>query len=141
VGQSIRAEAANQQQLPKTNRKRTLPFAVKLLGALVFVPVTTVLAQSPKDSPAPVASPGPSKTELTEVAKTGENHKLLAGMTGTRAFVGKHTFPGPAKRTFEFKGTVVKKALLNGRYFMTETTGAPQKWRGQTANWCPTAKK
>ncbi|NML67989.1 DUF1579 domain-containing protein [Hymenobacter sp. RP-2-7] len=104
------------------------PFARNLLGVLAWAPLAMpVLAQSQKDAPLPATNPGPSQAELTEVATPDENHQLLASLSGTWAFVGRHTLPGPAKRTFEFRGTVVRTALLNGRYFRTETTGAPLK--------------
>ena len=62
--------------------------------------------------------------EFIELSKTNENHKLLAGMAGTWSFTGKHIFPDPNVKLFEFTGTITKKASLDGRYFITETASA-----------------
>jgi hypothetical protein len=88
-------------------------FVVLVLAAMA----TPVFSQNKKDSPA-----DEKQKQFVELSKTNENHKLLAGMTGTWSFEGKHIFPDPAMKPFEFRGTIIKKSLLGGRYFITETT-------------------
>jgi acetyl esterase/lipase len=60
-----------------------------------------------------------------ELSRTGENHKLLAKLAGTWAYTGKH-FPAhaaPSAKIPEFKGTLVRSEIWEGRYFISETTG------------------
>lgn len=57
-----------------------------------------------------------------ELSKTGENHKLLYTLAGNWNFTGKHFLPDPNK-PLQFKGTAVRKPIMDGRYFMVETTG------------------
>lgn len=69
--------------------------------------------------------------QFIELSKTNENHKLLAGLTGKWSFDGKHISPDPAVKPFEFKGTIVRKSLMNDRYFTTETSSngqMPMPW-------------
>jgi len=70
----------------------------------------------------------PSEAEMKqmmELAKPGENHKLLATMAGTWSYnITMWMAPGapPSKST----GTGVRKAIMGGRYFTFEVTGKMQ---------------
>ncbi|WP_198172689.1 DUF1579 family protein [Hymenobacter ginkgonis] len=105
-----------------------LAFTIRLLGVLGCLAGTLpAVAQNQKASAPSGAPTPPDKAMLVELSKLNENHKLLASLAGNWSFVGKHTFPGPAKKTVEFNGNVVKKELWGGRYLETETTGIPRK--------------
>jgi hypothetical protein len=58
-----------------------------------------------------------------ELSKTGKNHELLASITGKWTFVGRHFSPDPNQKPFEFKAKAERKAVMDGRYFIVETTG------------------
>jgi hypothetical protein len=64
-----------------------------------------------------------SQANRIELSKTGKNHELLAGITGSWNFAGKHFSSDPAVKPIEFNGTAVRKAIMDGRYFIFETTG------------------
>lgn len=66
-----------------------------------------------------------SGEERVALSKTNENHQLLASITGSWTFTGKH-FP-PNMAPIEFKGTAERKAIMDGRYFTFETTGGKLK--------------
>lgn len=63
------------------------------------------------------------------LSKTGEPHRRLEALVGTWSFKGKHVFPGVAKPV-EFEGTLVRRPMYDGRYFVAETTGGefPMPW-------------
>ena len=65
-----------------------------------------------------------------ELSKTNGNHKLLGTLTGTWTFIGKANPPEPNQKPFEFNGTITRKAIMDGRFFVLETTGGqlPMSW-------------
>ncbi|MEP6611310.1 MAG: DUF1579 family protein [Mucilaginibacter sp.] len=77
-----------------------------------------------------VASLAQDKNETTRLAATNQNHQLLAGITGSWTFTGKHTFAGSNHRPIEFVGSMVRKAFWDDRYFTSEVTGQdiPMPW-------------
>jgi uncharacterized protein DUF1579 len=95
----------------------------------------------PSDSPAttkssltnPGASPSgqPSAedmqkmmTQMMELGKPGENHKLLADLVGTWNYTVKMWMnPDPNAKPEESKGTAVRKAMMDGRFFVMDVTG------------------
>ena len=62
-------------------------------------------------------------TRAIELSKPGEHHKWLARLAGTWEFTGKHFSDDPNEKPIEFKGSLVRKPIWAGRYFLTETTG------------------
>ncbi len=73
----------------------------------------------------------PSESEMMammmELAKPGENHKLLAGGVGTWTYTVKMWMnPDPTAPPGESSGTAVTKKVLDGRYFISEHTGQMQ---------------
>jgi hypothetical protein len=109
--------------------------AINLIGAFVATIIALPsAAQVQKDALATTTGTLPTKDELAQLSKTNENHQLLASLVGTWSFVGKHIFPGATGtgKTFEFKGTIVRTPLWNGRYFITETTGEKLKMAWST---------
>ena len=60
--------------------------------------------------------------QMMEMGKTGENHKLLAGMAGDWTYTLK-MWMDPNGKPQESKGTSTRKAIMDGRYFIAEHTG------------------
>ncbi len=60
--------------------------------------------------------------QMMEMGKTGENHKLLAGMAGNWTYTLK-MWMDPSGKPQESKGTSTRKAIMDGRYFIAEHTG------------------
>lgn len=91
---------------------------------LLVIAVLAATACSPA-----LARQGSTADARVPVARTGEHHKRLAALVGTWSFKGRHVFPGGAKPV-EFEGTLVRRAILDGRYFVAETTGGefPMPW-------------
>ena len=86
----------------------------------------------------PAAASGQSANQVVEATKTNANHRLLASTVGKWSFSGKHTFPNGAVKPFVFSGTAEKRALLGGRYFVTEnTSGGKMKmpWSDELATY------
>lgn len=54
------------------------------------------------------------------LSKISTNHKLLAGLTGSWTYEGKHFFPDSMMKPLVFHGSAIKKSILNGRFFTTE---------------------
>ncbi len=64
---------------------------------------------------------------MMELAKPGENHKLLASGVGNWTYTLKMWMnPDPSAAPSESSGTSVSKEVLGGRYFITEHTGKMQ---------------
>ncbi len=60
---------------------------------------------------------------MMELAKLNENHKLLAELAGTWDYTVK-MWMAPDAPPSESKGTAVRKAMMDGRYFDLDATGA-----------------
>lgn len=60
--------------------------------------------------------------QMMELAKTGENHKLLAEMAGSWTYTVK-MFMDPSGKPQESKGTATRKAIMDGRFFLAEHSG------------------
>ena len=63
--------------------------------------------------------------QMTELAKTNENHKLLASLAGTWSYAVKF-WMDPNAKPQESKGTAVRKSTMGGRYLTGEYTGKMQ---------------
>lgn len=73
----------------------------------------------------------PSEAEMmammTELAKPGENHKLLANGAGTWTYTVKFWMnPDPSAAPSESTGVAVTKEVMGGRFFTSEHTGKMQ---------------
>jgi hypothetical protein len=63
-------------------------------------------------------------TQMMELAKPGENHKLLADLAGTWTYTIKMWMnPDPSAKPEESKGTAVRKPMMDGRFFVMDVTG------------------
>ncbi len=112
----------------KTNKFVFAAVVLALAGAGLSA---STFAQTPAPSPGGVkaaASAGPSEAEITAMsalAQPGENHKLLAGLAGSWDYQVK-MWTNPSEAPGEWSGTAVRKPMMDGRYFVAETTGKMQ---------------
>lgn len=110
--------------------------AVALTAAFIALPA---FAQDKAESPvsavtAPVSAPTsaqPSEAEMMkqmlEMTKLNENHKLLATLAGNWSYTVKFWMnPDPKAPPTESKGTAVRKAMMDGRYFVQDVSGKMQ---------------
>jgi hypothetical protein len=95
-------------------------FAVFVLAVAI---ATSSFAQNQKDSMNNAAM----QKLMIELSKTNKNHQLLLGLTGNWIFTGAHFSSDSGIKTIETKGTVTRKAIMDGRYFICETTGGKIK--------------
>jgi len=82
----------------------------------------------PSKTPDKPAAGQPSESEMMammmELAKPGDNHKLLAAGVGTWSYAVKMWMsPDPKAPPTESSGTTIIKEALGGRYFIGEHTG------------------
>ncbi len=62
--------------------------------------------------------------KMMELAKPGENHKLLASLAGTWSYTIKMWMnPDPKAPPTSSTGIGVRKAIMDGHYFLFEVTG------------------
>ena len=108
--------------------------------AILFCSTLAVIssfAQEPTSSPAAAISPAASPsgqptaedmqkmmTQMMELSKLNENHKLLADLVGTWGYTVKMWMnPDPNAKPEESKGTAVRKSMMDGRFFVVDVTG------------------
>jgi hypothetical protein len=86
---------------------------------------STTTASSPATSTSSTSG-APSAEEMAqmmELAKLNENHKLLAEFVGNWTYQTK-VWMAPGAPPSESKGTAVSKAIMDGRYVVTDNTGS-----------------
>jgi len=96
----------------------------------VVVSLGTILSSVAQEQSAPKQEQKPpSEAEMmammTELAKPGENHKLLATGVGTWTYVSKW-WMDPSAAPSESTGVAVTREVMGGRYFISEHTGKMQ---------------
>lgn len=96
-----------------------------MLCAAVSVPA--IAADDTKKEAKPAAQPSEADmmAMMTELAKPGENHKLLASGVGQWTYTVK-MWMDPSAPPSESSGTSVTKEALGGRYFISEHNGKMQ---------------
>jgi hypothetical protein len=82
--------------------------------------LTTAPATDAKVSAQP--SEAEMMKQMMELAKPGENHKLLSGMAGTWAYTVK-MWMNPSAPPTSSTGSAVIKSVMDGRYFVGDFTG------------------
>lgn len=95
------------------------------LSLSILVGATTVsFAQEKKDSHMQPSEAGMKKMmeQMMELAKPGENHKLLAAMAGNWNYTVQ-MWMDPNGKPQESKGTATRKAMMDGRFFVAEHSG------------------
>jgi hypothetical protein len=117
-------------------------FTALFTAALIAIPS---FAQGQTPAPASAASPSGAATSSTapgqmskadmdkmmaqmmELAKPGENHKLLAELAGNWTYEVKMWMsPDPNAKPDVSKGTATRKAIFGGRYFKVDVSGKMQ---------------
>lgn len=116
-----------------TTNTRSMLLAV---AAAAFA-ATPLLSQTTETSPSPssvgtesaVSTGQPMGPEMMkqmmELAKPGDNHKLLTDTTGTFSYTVKF-WMDPSGQPQESKGTATRKSTFDGRYIMGDYTGQMQ---------------
>jgi hypothetical protein len=114
--------------------KTSISLAILFCSTLA---VTPSFAQGPTSSPPAATSPAASPsgqptaedmqkmmTQMMELSKPTENHKLLADLAGTWTYTIKMWMnPDPNAKPEESKGTAVRKSMMDGRYSVMDVTG------------------
>jgi Protein of unknown function (DUF1579) len=117
--------------------KTSLSLTVLFCSTLAIIPS---FAQERTSSPPAATSPAVSPsgqptaedmqkmmTQMMELAKLNENHKLLADLAGTWSYTVKMWMnPDPSAKPEEYKGTAVRKPMMDGRYFVMDVSGKMQ---------------
>lgn len=109
-----------------SNTKRMKCLAALVASAAVLLPCAAQNQDAAKKD-----QPPPNEAEMMammmELAKPGENHKLLARGVGTWTFKVKFWMnPDPNAPPTESSGTSVVKEALGGRFFISEHAGKMQ---------------
>jgi len=66
-------------------------------------------------------------TMMTELAKPGENHKIIEGLAGSWTYTTKFWLsPDMNTPPMESSGTAVAKSIMGGRYLQTDNAGKMQ---------------
>ncbi|MEP7072068.1 MAG: DUF1579 domain-containing protein [Verrucomicrobiota bacterium] len=113
-----------------TRAQETSPTATASVGVRgLDSPSATPSENMPKTQMSPataVASDMPNDPEMMKkmmaMAKTNENHKLIADLAGTWNYTVK-MWMAPDAPPMESKGTAVRKAMMDGRFFTLDVTG------------------
>ncbi len=106
------------------NAKKTLRWVT---AAALFAAISLPCLAQEKDKPKAKPTGEGNESEMMammEMAKPGENHKLLANGVGTWDYhVKAWMSPDPNAAPTESSGTAVTRAVLDGRFFISEHTG------------------
>jgi hypothetical protein len=88
------------------------------------VPDTSLSSSSTSNAPASAGQPSEAEMMkmMMELSKLNENHKLLGQLAGTWSFVTK-LWMDPSKPPQESKGTGVRKAIMDGRFYIMDVSG------------------
>jgi hypothetical protein len=108
------------------NQKLFVPF---LLAGALALPSFAQDAGTPKPEGKPGGQPDEAQmmAAMMELAKPGENHKLLEGLAGSWTYTGKFWMnPDPKAPPMEYPGKTVRKPIMGGRYFQADHSGKMQ---------------
>lgn len=107
------------------NRKKYLRYlTVAVLSAAMTLPL---MADDKKDEKTSDKQPSESDmmAMMMELAKPGENHKMLEGGVGSWSYTVKW-WMSPDAPAMESTGTSVARSVMGGRYVVTDHTGKMQ---------------
>jgi hypothetical protein len=127
----------------KTSLFITILFTVALMASPSFAQTPAASASSasiPSDSPKAATASSTTTTtapgqmteadmqkmmaQMMELAKPGENHKMLAGLVGTWTYTVKMWMnPADPTKAEEYTGVATRKSILDGHYFTLEVSG------------------
>ena len=105
-----------QEKSPPTKASRTAIEPATIAQPAAEVRTTTETKVSAQPSEAEMMK------QMMELAKTGENHKLLSGMVGTWSYTVK-MWMSPSAPPTSSTGSAVIKSIMDGRYFVGDFTG------------------
>jgi len=72
-------------------------------------------------------NPAEMMKQMTEMAKTNENHKLLSSLDGNWNYTIRFWMnPDPNAKPQESKGTAIRKSIMDGRYVVMDVNGKMQ---------------
>jgi hypothetical protein len=84
----------------------------------------SVAATSPTTASAGQPNEAEMMKQMMELSKLNENHKLLSDLAGTWSYTVKFWMNGDAtSKPQESKGTAVRKATMDGRFFTLDVSG------------------
>jgi hypothetical protein len=109
-------------------KNQNLFIPLLLAGSLAF-PSFAQDAATPKPDAKPSGQPDEAQmmAAMMELAKIGENHKLLQGLAGSWTYSGKFWMnPDPTAPPMESPGKTVVKPIMGGRYLQVEHVGKMQ---------------
>ena len=81
------------------------------------------------EASAPTGQPNAADmmTQMMELSKIGENHKLLSSLDGNWDYTIKFWMnPDPNAKPQESKGSATRKSIMGGRYVMMDVSGSMQ---------------
>lgn len=101
-----------------------------LIAVPSFAQATSPAASPPTGHQVPAGAPGQMSkgdmekmmAQMVELGKPGENHKLLADLAGSWNYTLKW-WMDPTTKPEESKGKAVRKAVMGGRYYITDVEG------------------
>jgi hypothetical protein len=94
-----------------------------LLALAAGAPSLAQDSTAPKTAEKPAAGDsGQMMAAMMEMAKPGENHKMLAEMVGSWTYAVKW-WMSPDAPPLDATGTASTKSVMDGRYFISENTG------------------
>ena len=118
------------QETSPADAKKDASSAIEPAAAAVAQPaaeanITTTKAPASEAKPAAQLSDADMMKQMMDLAKTGENHKLLSGMAGSWAYTVK-MWMNPSAPATTSTGTAVIKPIMDGRYFVGDFTSKMQ---------------
>ncbi|MEO5754676.1 MAG: DUF1579 domain-containing protein [Chthoniobacterales bacterium] len=107
----------------KILRNAVTTIAAGLIAAFLITPAFAQKEMAKESSGAPDMNDPAMMAKMMELAKTGENHKLLGELAGTWSYTVKMWMGDPSASPMESKGTAVRKPIMDGRYYIMDATG------------------
>ena len=105
------------------NCRLTICLTTTLLALAAGAPSFAQESAAPKTEEKPAGGDeAQMMAAMMEMAKPGENHKVLEGMAGSWTYQVKW-WMNPKAPPMESSGTCVVKSVMDGRYFISEHTG------------------
>src|SRR5947209_7572812 len=109
-------------QTPSAPKAPTTPSSAVMKPTTATTTSTTTAASSPATTSSSTAPSAEEMKQMMDLAKLNENHKLLAGTTGTWGYTVKMWMDPNGKPT-ESTGTATRKSVMDGRYVTGEYSG------------------
>jgi hypothetical protein len=105
-----------------TLKNALVTIAAVLSAAFIATPTFAEEAKTKEATASPQMSDAEMMAKMMELSKLNENHKLLAQLAGTWTYNVK-MWMAPDAPPMMSKGTAIRKAIMDGRYFVVNVTG------------------